>query len=422
MKTRLLIVILLSYSIASIAQAKKDSLSFDYHVRETSGWVFYAPDSPVIQLDAVNRGLLDATSMLRLEVTTDCNQDLFSLSQSITLHKGDSVQVDFSFHLSNPGFYRCVLSEGTQVIRKFNIGYEPENIVSLSDHPSDLKEFWRKAKAELAQVDPDYWLKQISDSTNRKRRLYEVTMKSLGGVEISGYYSVPIRKGKFPAIISYMGYGSKPWIPGGNNDYAEFVLSVRGQGLQQPNNNYGDWITFRLDSKENYYYRGAFMDLVRAIDFVSSRAEVNANTIFAEGGSQGGAFALAAAALDDRLCGIAPSIPFLSDFPDYFKIVPWPATPIFKKQKEMGLSDAKLYETLSYFDIKNIALWIKCPVIMGVGLQDEICPPHTNFAGYNCISSLKEYHIYPLNGHNTPVEWHHKKMDFFNKLFRLYAD
>lgn len=422
MKTMFLIVILLSYSLISLAQSKKDSLNFDYRVRETNSWVFYAPGSPVIQLNAVNRGLLDVTSVLRLEVTTDCNQALLSLSQSITLHKGDSVLVDFSFHLSNPGFYRCVLSEGAQVIRKFNIGYEPQNIVSLADHSADLKEFWCIAKAELAQVAPDYQLKQISDSSNRKRRLYEVTMKSLGGVEISGYYSVPIRKGKFPAIISYMGYGSKPWMPDGNNDYAEFVLSVRGQGLQQSNNSYGDWITFRLDSKENYYYRGAFMDLVRAIDFVSSRAEVNAKTIFAEGGSQGGAFALAAAALDDRLCGIAPSIPFLSDFPDYFKIALWPATPILKKQKELGLSDAKLYETLSYFDIKNIASWIKCPVIMGVGLQDEICPPHTNFASYNRISSLKECHIYPLNGHNTPVEWHQKKIHFFNKLSGLYSD
>lgn len=112
-----------------------------------------------------------------------------------------------------------------------------------------------------------------------------------------------------------MGYGSKPWSPkpNDNSGFVEFVLSVRGQGLQQPTNIYGDWITYGLQSKENYYYRGAFMDLVRAIDFVASRPEVNTKNIFAEGGSQGGAFTLAACALDRSRgvsSGNSPKSPF----------------------------------------------------------------------------------------------------------------
>ena len=81
------------------------------------------------------------------------------------------------------------------------------------------------------------------------------------------------------------------------------------------------------------------MDLVRAVDFVSSRPEVDTECIFAEGGSQGGAFSMAAAALDNRFCAIGPTIPFLSDYPDYFKTVHWPAEPVLKKQKELGMSD-----------------------------------------------------------------------------------
>jgi Acetyl esterase (deacetylase) len=77
------------------------------------------------------------------------------------------------------------------------------------------------------------------------------------------------------------------------------------------------------------------------------------------------------------------------------------------------MTEAQLYELLSYFDIKNLAGWIKCPVIMASGLQDEVCPPHTNFSGYNRINTEKEYHIYPTYGHDVPSVWWNIRMNFF---------
>lgn len=417
MKKHVTLLSLFVFSLVLSAQENQAKPDFDYRVEQVAGWVFYSPARPVVQVTVANHKEA-MSAVLHLDIVTDTYCPIATFSQKIALQKRDSTLVDFSFTLPNPGFYRCTLTEGDKLIRKFNIGYEPEAIVSLPDNQPDLKLFWEKAKEELAMVAPEYHLTLIPDSSNKARRLYLVTMKSLGGVEISGYYSVPVRKGQYPAVISYMGYGSKPWIPGGTPDYVEFVLSTRGQGLQESSNSYGNWIAYRLDDKDNYYYRGAFMDVIRAIDFVSSRPEVNPAYIFAEGGSQGGAFSLAAAALDKRLCAIAPAIPFLSDYPDFFKIVHWPADPVLMKQKELGMSDADLYKVLSYFDIKNLAGWIKCPVIMAVGLQDEVCPPHTNFSGYNRISANKEYYIYPLNGHNTPDNWWKTRMEFFEKQMK----
>ncbi len=411
MLKNILCCFLLSGALALSAQ--NDSSKFQYEIDPS--WVYYAPDVPELNVLVYNKDNERSASDIKLNITTDKREPLFSFSQNINLQGGDSTKLTYSFVLPQPGFYRCTLIEGGKDVKRFNIGYEPENIVSLGDAQPDLKDFWDKAKAELAQVEPDYQLTQITDDSNKSRKLYMVKMKSLGGEEIAGYYSVPVKKGKYPVVISYMGYGSKPWIPGGTPGYAEFVLSTRGQGLQEPTNTYGDWITYGLDSKDNFYYRGAFMDLIRAVDFVSSRPEIDNNYIFAEGGSQGGAFTLAAAALDDRFCAIGPTIPFLSDYPDYFQIVHWPAQPILAKQKELGLSDAQLYETLSYFDVKNLATWIKCPVIMGIGLQDEVCPPHTNVSSYNRLSTEKELYIYPQNEHNTPDSWWNTRMAFFDK-------
>lgn len=415
MKYWLLSVCLFCSSLSLSAQGDKTELNFNYRIDPFNNWVYLAPSTPQVEVVVFSKSDKKSSAVVKLEIMTDQYQSLSSLSQVVTLLEGDSTHLKFDFTVPAPGFYRCVVSENNSAVKRFNIGYEPESIVSLSDAQPDLKEFWNKAKEELAQIAPEYQLTQVTDDANKNRKLYLVKMKSLGGEEISGYYSVPVKKGKYPAIISYMGYGSKPWIPGGTPGYAEFVLSTRGQGLQEENNQYGDWITYNLDSINDYYYRGAFMDLVRAVDFIASRPEVNTDYIFAEGGSQGGAFSLAAAALDHRFCAIAPTIPFLSDYPDYFKIVQWPATPMLNKQKELAMSDSDLYKNLSYFDIKNLTPWIQCPVVMAVGLQDEVCPPHTNFSGFNRITTEKEFYIYPLNGHNTPDTWWNTRMSFFEK-------
>ncbi|MEG0808232.1 MAG: acetylxylan esterase [Alistipes sp.] len=389
-----------------------------YTVKQTSDWVFYSPNCPQIEVIATNGGTQTAQTTLALCVTTDDNQPISHFVQQFAVAPQTTNALSFSFSVPSPGFYRCTLLDGEDnIVKKFNIGYEPENIVSLCDAQPDLKAFWDQARAELATVAPQYELTLLPEQSNKTRNIYLVKMQSLGGETISGYYATPTKKGKYPAIITFMGYGSEPWLLKANDNpqFVEFVLSVRGQGLNKADNKYGDWITYGLGDKERYYYRGAFMDLIRAIDFVASRDEVRDDAIFAEGGSQGGAFTLAACALDHRICAAAPYIPFLSDYADYFRIVHWPAEVVINKQRELSLSDVDLYRMLSYFDIKNLAPWITCPIKMGAGLQDEVCPPHTNFSGYNRISTEKSYTIFPTCGHDVGAAWWPARMEFFKK-------
>jgi cephalosporin-C deacetylase len=359
---------------------------------------------------------------VKLKITTDEYQPVEELTRSSEVKPGEEVLVPFQCNLPGPGFYRCTAwaekdgCKGEEI--RFNIGYEPEKIVSPVDAQPDFESFWKVSRSELDKVLPRYEMKLLSDHSAGARNLYHVKMKAFGNVTVEGYYAVPKTPGKHPVIVGYMGYGSDPWMPGSNNnpEFAEFILSVRGQGIQKATNTYGDWIVYGLDSKENYYYRGAFMDLVRAVDFVASRPEVDAEKIVAEGGSQGGAFTLAACALDHRIKAAAPTIPFLSDYPDYFRIAPWPASSFTAYLKDhSNMSWDTLYKLLSYFDVKNLAQWIRCPILMAVGLQDNTCPPHTNFAAYNQITSEKKYYVFPDQGHSVPNKWYQIRMDFFKE-------
>jgi cephalosporin-C deacetylase-like acetyl esterase len=79
----------------------------------------------------------------------------------------------------------------------------------------------------------------------------------------------------------------------------------------------------------------------------------------------------------------------------------------------------KVFETLSYIDIKNLASWIKAPVLMAVGLMDDVCPPHINFAAYNQLKVPKEYIVYPESGHGLPAEFNAVKYEWIKKQFKM---
>ena len=416
---RRFIVILVLFVLALPAAVMAGNV--EYNVPVVHDWWWTAPERPQITVDVVNSNNEISKCEVSLTVTTDQGLPVTEMSQLVAVAAGDSTAVQFEINVE-PGFYRCTVAGDGEVVKEFNIGFESEGIVSLPDSQPDFDEFWQRTLDELAAVVPEYSMTEEKDKSNKGGKVYRVKMKSLGGVEVQGYLTMPAKASKkhtMPVLVHYMGYGSKPWHaePYEGLERIEFVLSTRGQGLNEPTNTYGDWAVYGLGNRDSFYYRGAFMDLVRAIDFVCTLPEVDQRYIFAEGGSQGGAFTLVACSLDKRIRAAAPWIPFLSDYPDYFKIVHWPAEVIFKKQQETGISNRDLYKMLSYFDVKNFTRRITCPILMGVGLQDPTCPPHTNFAGYNLISSQKQFVIYPECGHDTRhPDWDDRQRDFFRKI------
>ena len=419
---RRFIVILVLFVLALPAAVMAGNV--EYNVPVVHDWWWTAPERPQITVDVVNSNNEISKCEVSLTVTTDQGLPVTEISQLVAVAAGDSTAVQFEINVE-PGFYRCTVAGDGEVVKEFNIGFEPEGIVSLPDSQPDFDEFWQRTLDELAAVVPEYSMTEEKDKSNKGGKVYRVKMKSLGGVEVQGYLTMPAKASKkhtMPVLVHYMGYGSKPWHaePYEGMERIEFVLSTRGQGLNEPTNTYGDWAVYGLGNRDSFYYRGAFMDLVRAIDFVCTLPEVDQRYIFAEGGSQGGAFTLVACSLDKRIRAAAPWIPFLSDYPDYFKIVHWPAEVIFKKQQETGISNRDLYKMLSYFDVKNFTRRITCPILMGVGLQDPTCPPHTNFAGYNLISSQKQFVIYPECGHDTRhPDWDDRQRDFFRKITEM---
>lgn len=297
----------------------------------------------------------------------------------------------------NPGFYQVRLDSGKV---SFNIGIRPEEVISKPDSKPDFASFWESTLSALDTIPMNVSMTEVPEYSNDIRTTYNVSFTSLDGALAGGIVCIPAKPGKYPVYIQYMGYGADVYYfdPSANADRIDYLVSVRGQGIfREPE---GMWIDRGLSSKETQYYRGAYADVKRAIDFASSLEKADPGRMVAYGESQGGAFSIVSAALDSRIKAIAPAVPFMADFPDYGKIVWWPVHEFLQAADAEGLPHEGVYDVMSYFDTKNFAPMVKCPVYMAFGLQDPTCPPHTNFAIYNNLGSKEKHYIgVPTCGH-----------------------
>ncbi len=390
-------------------------------------WLWTDKAQPRIDIDITNPTPSTITANVELIITTDKNEPCTTLTKAVDVPGRGTTSVSFDLSLK-PGFYHCTALVNDELARSFTIGCEPEDISSPPDMQPDFHAFWQRAKSQLADTPLDITITKIPHKSTASRDVFLVEVRSAsdqtGDVFMRAYYAEPTGSGTYPALIHFLGHDAgtlEPYCMGGDDmpGFAEMYVSIRGQFINNRapyNNPYGmDYFTYGFGDKENYYYRGAFLDAVRAVDFLCTRQKVQKENIFAEGSSQGGTITIAAAALcDGRINAIAPAVFFMSDYPDYFQLTAWPATEANKKKELLGMTDEQMFSMLSYFDMKNLATWVSCPVYMNFSLNDDMCPPHINWAFYNNLASTeKKYLTNPTLGHQTADNWWSEFLDFF---------
>ncbi|HEY0947594.1 MAG TPA: alpha/beta fold hydrolase [Opitutaceae bacterium] len=316
-----------------------------------------------------------------------------------------------------PGFYCVCLRfswDHREVAKDFWIAVAPTKIASAPSLPPDFDDYWQRARKELAAVPPAFAVTPEPGLSTAKQAVFTVSMRSLGGVELKGWYIVPARGGRFPAVLHLPGYGAtmRPQrFLDGSEDVIRFALDIRGHGRSTAAINPGfgmpGYVGYQIHDPEQYVYRGAYMDCGRALEFLASREEVDAGRIAVNGFSQGGGLAFAAAALfPEYVSACAAGVPFLGVPQEHFRI-----RTIYREEMERHLALAKqgtwddTLRSLGLVDTANLASRIRCPVFMAVALHDDDCPPHIGFAVYNRLTAPKSYQIFPDVGHGMGGRW-----------------
>ena len=290
----------------------------------------------------------------------------------------------------------------------------------INPRPSDFDAFWDKSVAEMLNIDPQVEMIPSKFQTDFAE-CFDLFYTGIGNSRIHAKLLRPkkVSDCKGPAVVQYHGYSgnSGDWNSKLGYVAAGFVVAsidCRGQGgLSQDltpvcgNTLHGHIIRgVDEESPDKLLFREIFLDCAQLIHIVAAMPEVDEKRIGLMGGSQGGGLTLAAGSLCPFVNRLAPVFPFLSDYRrvwemDLAKDAYLELKEYFRHFDPRHEREDELFTRLGYIDIHHMTCRIRGKVKMFTGLMDTICPPSTQFAAYNAITSEKDLVIYPDFGHEN---------------------
>ena len=290
----------------------------------------------------------------------------------------------------------------------------------INPQPADFNPFWDESLAEMRALKPEIELVE-ADFQAPNANCYHLYFTGMGGARVHAKLLHPKTSTKpHPAVLMFHGY------TGDSGDWADKLgyvaqgftvaaLDCRGQGgLSQDrgdvhgNSQHGHIIRGLDDAlqghPEKLLYRQIYLDTAQLAKIVMEMPEVDPTRVGATGGSQGGALTVACIGLEPRIKRAAPVFPFLADYQrvwemDQAKDAYAELREYFRHYDPRHIQEKAIFEKLGYIDIQFLAPRIRAEVFWAIGLMDTICPPSSQFAAYNKITSPKSMIVYPDFGH-----------------------
>ncbi|UCH33603.1 MAG: acetylxylan esterase [Armatimonadota bacterium] len=270
-----------------------------------------------------------------------------------------------------------------------------------ASHQPDLWEFWEETKRELAAVPLEPELEPLPEHSTPYLQTYRVSFASLGGVRVSGYYTCPARENghRLPGLLTFPGYGGAVVPPHqeASHGYASLALDPRGQGQSAaayPMER--GKLTHHPEDLWHCGLRGAYADVVRGLDFLEARGEVDAGRLALMGASGGGGLTLAGASIDDRPVVAVAHVPFMCRLVWAAENVP---THPFREAgdylEQHPESREGILANYRYFDPLELVERLTCPTIVSVGMKDDVCPASTIVPTFEHIAGVKALVVYP---------------------------
>ena len=320
--------------------------------------------------------------------------------------------------LEEPGFLLCRATFTSADKKTYTglggAGIDPLKIKPSQPVPADFDAFWAAQKKQLAAVPINARLTPVKQATAGVVA-FDLQADSVGA-PVSGYFAKPegAKPKSLPIILTVHGAGVRGSSLGGATSWAKknfLAMDINAHGLPngQPDKFYSDlaagdlkdYRTRGRESRDTVYFRGMFLRLVRALDFLTAQPEWDGKTVVVSGGSQGGYQAIVAAGLDARVTFLAAGVPAGCDHTGSTvnRINGWPKFIATGEQPP-----ASVVEAVRYYDAMNFATRTKAGAVFTVGFIDVTCPPTSVYAAYNNISGNKSIHNDPDAGHTSTAK------------------
>ena len=313
--------------------------------------------------------------------------------------------------------------------------YELRDYRGRDPRPADFDAFWQERMAEADAVALS-WRVEPSDELPQQGACacYDLWFSGMGGARLYAKYLRPAAATCPPVLLQFHGYpgASRSWLEQASFPalgYALIALDNPGQGgrSQDVGGFLGTTVAGHLvagaegEPRDLYYVRlyQNVRILCRIVTELGARGELDLSHVYVNGASQGGGMGVACCALNPSLIARAAILyPFLSDFAMVSELdadeVAYEGLRYWSRWFDPdGTRAHELFGRLAYFDTKNFAPLVRCPVLFGTGLDDGVCPPQTQCATYNQLGGPHERLLYPGFGHEEIQDFDDAAVLFF---------
>ena len=319
----------------------------------------------------------------------------------------------WSGEMKIPGFYRLKVVahvDGKDYEGLCTAAFSPEKIKPFAQEPKDFDDFWKKALDEARQIDLNPTKVLLPERCTKDVNVYEVSYhNNRWGSKMYGVLSVPVKSGKYPALLRVPGAGVRPYSGDTYTATGKCIvleIGIHGVPVTMEQKVYDDlanaalngyWDT-NLENPDRNAYKRVVTGAVRGVDMIASLDEWDGKNVGVTGSSQGGFLSLAVAALDKRVTFLAAVHDAMCDYEAELHGVAggWPH--YFYHAKMDAITKARL-EGARYYDGVNFARRITVPGWYSFGYNDEVVPPTSADGLYNTIKAPKILSLYQMTGH-----------------------
>ena len=302
---------------------------------------------------------------------------------------------------------------GKKVILDKGIGvlFDPEKIAEGQPEPADFDAFWKKQREILNKIPLNAKETPIpSPERYKSYKCWDVQIDCAGGMPVSGYLVIPnnAKPKSLPAVVTLHGAGVRSSGLYGMGQVLHFDINAHGLPNGKEKSFYEkvgkttlkEYRFAGKENKETVYFKGMYLRLMRAFDYVKTRPEWNGKVLVAYGASQGGGQAIAAAALVPEVTLCVAGVPAVGDHAGSLAKFPrrpgWPKFYDARKAKP----DQKVVDATAYYDNIFFAKRIKCETYLTAGLMDMSCSPAGIYLVYkNLASKKKDLAVFPNGTH-----------------------
>lgn len=297
--------------------------------------------------------------------------------------------------------------------------------------PADFDSFWKARMDEADAVELEFRIEPARVADSATCRFLDLWFKGMRGAELHAKFLMPVSDAKVPLVLQFHGYpgASRSWFEQASfagMGMALIALDCPGQG--GPSEDAGGFkgttvaghIVAGIDgAPENLYYVRLHQDIRILCRIVRELEGIDLDRVFVNGASQGGGLGIATCALNPDLVNRAAILyPFLSDFRLVWDLdaddIAYEGLRYWSRWFDEDSSRIKeAYAKLAYFDSKNFAHLIKCPVLFGTGTADIVCPPASQFAVYNNMVCPRRHEFFEGFGHEEIQAFDDMIIDFF---------